>query len=414
LFEIGMADFYPLLSRAIASLPDNTPEARQSLYERARSVLLSQLRSLDPPLPEADIARERLALEDVIRRLEDQQSGVAEPSWTEEPLDEHDARGHPAPSFAEERADVTSVETAEYGRRPRLDVQRAKKIGGGRNLVVVAIFALVIGGIAGLAYWVNKINREQTPAMAAPEQPAQENERKISERIGGLAPGQPGGSPQQQGQSPAQQAPGQQPGGQLQPPAQQQALAPPVQPDIAGGQRAVLYEEQPGGQQQATALQGRAVWRLDSANVAGSQRLDKVVRADVDIPAAGMTLSFIIRRNTDNRLPASHTIEMTFGKAQGGEGRTIKDVGVPQFKTDETARGTPLAGVPVQVADNFFLVGLSNLPSDLTRNVDLLRSRSWIDIPILYDNKRRGVLAIEKGSAGEQTINEALALWQTQ
>ena len=47
-----MADFYPLLSRAIASLPDNTPEARQSLYERARSVLLSQLRSLDPPLPE--------------------------------------------------------------------------------------------------------------------------------------------------------------------------------------------------------------------------------------------------------------------------------------------------------------------------------------------------------------------------
>ena len=174
-----MADFYPLLSRAIASLPDNTPEARQSLYERARSVLLSQLRSLDPPLPEADIARERLALEDVIRRLEDQQSGVAEPSWTEEPHDARDEHARSTPAYAEERADVTPVDAAEYGRRPRLDVQRTKKAGSGRNTVVAAVLLVVIGGIAGLAYFT----REQKPVVAAaPEQPAQENERKITER----------------------------------------------------------------------------------------------------------------------------------------------------------------------------------------------------------------------------------------
>jgi hypothetical protein len=412
-----MADFYPLLSRAIANLPDNTPEARLALYERARSVLLSQLRSLDPPLPEADIARERLALEDVIRRLEDQQSGVAEPSWTEEqPLDDRGG-ATAAPAYADEAREVGPADAADYGKRPRLDIQPKERGNGLRNSLAAGVFLVVIGGIAGLAYWVNKINREQTPVVTAPEQPAQDNEKKIAERVGG---GEAPAQQQQPLQPPSHQPPSQQPSGQQQapaqqlPPAQKQAVAPPLQQDVPGAQRAVLYEEVPGGQQQATALQGRAVWRLDSASVAGSQKLDTVVRADVEVPDAGMTLSFIIRRNTDTRLPASHTIEMTFGKTGAGDGRVIKDVGVPQFKTDETARGTPLAGVPAPVADNFFLVGLSNLPNDLNRNVELLRNRTWIDIPILYDNRRRGVLAFEKGSAGEQTINEALAVWQAQ
>ena len=35
-----MADYYPLLSRAIAGLPENTPETRRAIYDRARVVLL--------------------------------------------------------------------------------------------------------------------------------------------------------------------------------------------------------------------------------------------------------------------------------------------------------------------------------------------------------------------------------------
>ncbi len=53
-----MADFHPILARAIAGLTDKSPEARRAVYDRARAALLSQLRSLDPPLSAADITRE--------------------------------------------------------------------------------------------------------------------------------------------------------------------------------------------------------------------------------------------------------------------------------------------------------------------------------------------------------------------
>src|SRR5215467_7244294 len=65
-----MADYYPLISRAVAGLEKNTGENRRALYERARGALLAQLRGVSPALSESDITRERLALEESIRKVE--------------------------------------------------------------------------------------------------------------------------------------------------------------------------------------------------------------------------------------------------------------------------------------------------------------------------------------------------------
>ena len=65
-----MADYYPLIARAVSSLAINTSETRQALYERARTVLVAQLRGQDPPVSMSDIARERSALEAAIRRVD--------------------------------------------------------------------------------------------------------------------------------------------------------------------------------------------------------------------------------------------------------------------------------------------------------------------------------------------------------
>src|SRR6476660_9949528 len=66
-----MADYYPLVAKAVAGLEKNTGEGRRLLYERARSALVAQLRGMnDPPLTEAEITRERLALEEAIRKVE--------------------------------------------------------------------------------------------------------------------------------------------------------------------------------------------------------------------------------------------------------------------------------------------------------------------------------------------------------
>src|SRR5882672_653580 len=66
-----MADYYPLVAKAIAGLEKNTGEGRRALYERARTALVGQLRGMnDPALTEAEITRERLALEEAIRKVE--------------------------------------------------------------------------------------------------------------------------------------------------------------------------------------------------------------------------------------------------------------------------------------------------------------------------------------------------------
>ncbi len=66
-----MADFYPVLKKAVAGLPaGSTPEQRAAIYEKARAALLRQLSARDPQPSESESMRQRLQLEEVIKRLE--------------------------------------------------------------------------------------------------------------------------------------------------------------------------------------------------------------------------------------------------------------------------------------------------------------------------------------------------------
>jgi hypothetical protein len=122
-----------------------------------------------------------------------------------------------------------------------------------------------------------------------------------------------------------------------------------------------------------------------------------------------MTMSF--RRNTDSSLPASHTAELTFILPPDFPGGGVSNVPGILMKSNEQARGTPLAGLAVKVTDGFFLVGLSNVEADRARNIQLLKERSWFDIPLVYTNQRRAIIAIEKGAPGERAFDEAFATW---
>ena len=43
-----MADYYLLIAKAVTGLEKSTGEARRALYDRARSVLVAQLRGVTP------------------------------------------------------------------------------------------------------------------------------------------------------------------------------------------------------------------------------------------------------------------------------------------------------------------------------------------------------------------------------
>jgi hypothetical protein len=65
-----MAEYYTVLRRAIAGIDPNVPETRRGVYDKARNALIGQLKAVDPPLTTAEISRQRLELEEAIRRVE--------------------------------------------------------------------------------------------------------------------------------------------------------------------------------------------------------------------------------------------------------------------------------------------------------------------------------------------------------
>jgi class 3 adenylate cyclase len=63
-------NYYQLIARAMNGIDGSSAEARQAVYERSRAALVAQLRFNQPGLTKAEIAKERLALEEVIRKVE--------------------------------------------------------------------------------------------------------------------------------------------------------------------------------------------------------------------------------------------------------------------------------------------------------------------------------------------------------
>jgi hypothetical protein len=183
----------------------------------------------------------------------------------------------------------------------------------------------------------------------------------------------------------------------------------PAIPADGAGPRAILYDEDPANPI-GRKFAGSVTWRTEPIKAEG--RPDEFAAlADVDVPSRGMRVTISFRRNLDPSLPASHVIDLSFQLSAGFEGGGVTNVPGILMKFNEQARGTPLAGLAVKVTNGLFLVGLSDVAADRERNVKLLLERSWFDIPMVYANQRRGILAIEKGDPGEQVFKSAFTAW---
>lgn len=504
-----MADYYPLIARAVAGLDNNTGETRRAVYDRARAALLAQLRGAEPRLPDADITRERLALEAAIRKVETEAVRSSHPAPqapgqpsaprpaapSASPLPPRETVKAP-PSFASPTAPLPPA-----GKTPPADAMpdwSAPKKDAPRPAAPVAAQEAPAKEVS-----VKDTFAKGAPTKGAPTKGTWEKlaaEIKQTETL----PGKPDAVPAQA--TPAHPASGPAPSGPAAPgqalrgqgvpevpvfsgypPAEDQdEISPPSPPVqnrgalirltaliallvlIVGGlywqsgniadwyrslsdssieqqaepgaptatqerpkitdriktpaqkdqaalqatpQRVVLYEEDPGDPQ-GQRFVGSAIWRTENIATAPGQPAEIAVRADVEIPERRMTMSLILRRNTDKTLPASHTVELMFNLPADFPGGGITNVPGILMKQAEQARGTPLAGLAVKVTSGFFLVGLSAVESDMQRNIELLKERGWLDIPIVYANNRRAILAIEKGEPGNNAFEAAFAAWK--
>ena len=506
-----MADYYPLIARAIAGLDPNAPgEARRALYARARTALIQQLRGVQPPLSESEITRERLSLEEAVRKVESEAAQRAREASrpgggarTSDPLRRANPRppeaGARPPEANQRPSEASSADSAARPRpsaepRPprnlRPDAPPAPPRRAGEGAPPVPPAAPGVRGFRDITADADDLGRAAAQASRnarktyanvpspTPEfdrlEPSLENRGgdpeppysydESIEEAERYTPQPPQAPPQQRSRvSNADREPKKPPRvGSIFPfktaiagillilvgaglliwgkpdfssisslfkssapvEAPKDAAAPASkkitdrvgQPSSSGepvapiAQRVVLYDEDPSDPKGKQYV-GSVVWRTEQIKGSGNQKPDIAVRADIDIPDRKFKMTMSFRRNTDSSLPASHTAELTFILPQDFANGGVGNVPGILMKSNEQARGTPLAGLAVKVTDGFFLVGLSNVDADRSRNLQLLKERSWFDVPLVYTNQRRAIIAIEKGAPGERAFNDAFAAW---
>lgn len=419
-----MADYYPLLTRAIATLPDQDPAKRQAIYRRAREALERQLRGLDPPLGEADILKETLALEDVIRRIEADYAELPPivASEPEAPAPSAEAESPPpADTIGKGSADETTVTEAEKpaseapaepvvaiqparSRQPerpkaetRQDIEKGRRKLG--YLAIAGALAILVMGT--FAY----LKREDPAAYRSNGQPVAEAPRATepseqAKREGrlGAAPDSPAPPP-----APRQEPPRVEP-------QRNASTTPPAAPNsttvLPVTSRAFMVLEVPGGA--PNQFEGQANWTFspDPASRSG----DKAIRSVITYTGAGLTIDFSIARNRDPQVNSSHIIFVSFDSKDTA--LAVREMSAIEWRERESQTGAAMAGVLVPIQDNVFLIGLDKADAAIERNLELLRTQRWLVFEVRLANGRRGAFLVEKGSAGDKAVAEALAAWK--
>lgn len=189
------------------------------------------------------------------------------------------------------------------------------------------------------------------------------------------------------------------------PPASQ-----PANTVAVAGNKIFLYEERVG-QSSPTAVEGSVSWSLQNEAVENG-KTEPAVQGRISIPGRGLTALVTFKRNTDPSLPASHLVEFVFSLPPNFEGGTIDSVQRISMKQTEQDRGDPLVAVPAKITPDFHMIALNDFPDARARNLDLIRSRDWIDVPLVYSTGRRALLTMQKGDDGRKAFDEAVRVWQ--
>ncbi len=136
-----------------------------------------------------------------------------------------------------------------------------------------------------------------------------------------------------------------------------------------------------------------------------------VIKARVSIPARNLAVDVLFRKNGDAALPASHLVEVNFSVTESFLGGGIASLPGILLKDQELAQGDPLVGASARIFDNSFLFALSAAEADLAKNLDLIASRGWIDLPVVYSTGRKAIVTMEKGKEGGAIFEAVLAAW---
>ena len=190
-------------------------------------------------------------------------------------------------------------------------------------------------------------------------------------------------------------------------PAAEAAVAA-LDPANLAGSQSLLLEASDNGTTGAVPFSGTVEWSkgIDEMGVA-------TLIGKANIPARNLGVDVLIRKNSDPSLPASHLMEVNFRVSDSFVGGSIAGLPGVLLKNEELVQGTPLVGASARVVGNSFLFALSASPDEITANSNLLTSRKWMDLALIYATGRRAIITLEKDEAAVAMFNEVVGSWGT-
>jgi hypothetical protein len=348
-------------------------------------------------------------------------TGIVSPGQTASAGRDFDAFA-PAPAFPEasvpqapavEASDPEAPDpgpgSSEPAARMRLEAQHpfaprpARDAGPAKRLVVVGgIASLVVALIAIAAYKL----RDRPEDLLRPQPPSSSTQGeagaggKIADRIG-AGTATPGSAPDLAGV----------PSSTADRNDDANSGSGPANPPIPVARRAALLVEAPDEPSKVKTFPGTVVWRVDNVSNGPDEPLSMAVRAEIDIPEEKLQVAMTLQKNFDTTLPASHTMKLIFAVPQDSPVGNIKQISVLQMRREDNPTGESLKGITVPITENSFLVGLAR-GHDEASNLNLLRSREWLDVPMVLANGHIAKLTFEKGPSGQRALDDAIASWQ--
>jgi hypothetical protein len=181
---------------------------------------------------------------------------------------------------------------------------------------------------------------------------------------------------------------------------------------MLGAARAAMLIASADNPQRPVVSSGSTVWSLIPA--AAGQPATIAVKADADIPDLKMHATMTLRKNTDPTLHATHTIDLKFSFADGARITGFKDVGLPQLRVEDSTTAEALTSVKVKISDTYFLIALAKGDSDTARNLDLMRTRAWFDLPLLLNDDRIAKIVFQKSIEGQAMLDRAFEAWKSE
>ncbi|HEY0918212.1 MAG TPA: hypothetical protein VGD93_03265, partial [Devosia sp.] len=179
-----------------------------------------------------------------------------------------------------------------------------------------------------------------------------------------------------------------------------------IDPANIAGSQSLLLEASDNGTTGAVPFSGTVDWSKGTDETGLPTLIGKA-----NIPARNLGVDVLIRKNSDPSLPASHLMEINFRVSDGFIGGSVAGLPGVLLKNEELVQGAPLVGASARVVGNSFLFALSASPEDSSANNNLLTTRKWMDLAIIYATGKRAIITLEKDAEAEAMFKDVFEAW---